>query len=150
MAETDPIILHPATARQAAYPAWTADPAIALLFAALRDLNAVAARLGALHHVRPELGTDGVRGEIGEVASLFERCPGKLFDYGWRTRANGGACVALWTLLDHRRDAWIDARLAVEGCSMLAATAARDERSEALDREAEPVAAAWERFRGAR
>ncbi|MDB5705977.1 MAG: hypothetical protein JWN66_3093 [Sphingomonas bacterium] len=147
MADADPIhrIFHPVTAQQAGYPAWTADPAIPILFAALRDLNAVAARLEALHYDRPDLGADRVRGEVGEVASFLDRCPGRLFDYGWRTRANGGACAGLWELLGCRRKEWIDARLEVEGFPASTPSGARHVRADELDRKAATVEAAWER-----
>ena len=142
--------IHPATLRQAGYPAWTGDPAIPALFAILRDLDAAAARLAALHHDRPDLGAGAARGEIGEVARLFERCPDRFFEHGWRTRANGGACAGLWQMLAARRDAWIDARLEAEGFSAHASSAAKDARIAALGDEAVTVEQAWEWFRANR
>ena len=148
MADADPIAraLHPATVRQAGYPAWTGDPAITALFAILRDLAAAGVRLEALHHDRPDLGAGAVRGDIGEVTSLYERCPDRFFGLGWRTRANGGACAGLWQLLAARRDAWIDARLEAEGFAPFATSAAKDARIVALGNEAIAVDLAWERF----
>ncbi|MES1971508.1 MAG: hypothetical protein V4472_03555 [Pseudomonadota bacterium] len=149
MADADPhhSTLHPAIARAASWPAWTADPAVAQLLAALRDLDALAARLAALHRVRPDLGLESVRGEVGEVAPILERCPERGFDHGWRWRANGGACAGLWEMLGRRRAAWIDARLAVEGFPAHADTRAKALRGMALERAAPPVAMLWEAFR---
>jgi hypothetical protein len=132
MADADPTIraLHPATARQASHAVWTGDPAIAVLFAILRDLHAAGARLETLHHDRPDLGARAVRGDIGEVASLFERCPDRSFGLGWRIRANGGACAGLWQLLAARRDAWIDARVEAEGFPPHACNAAKPRGSQ--------------------
>ncbi|CUS45812.1 MAG: hypothetical protein V4610_17950 [Pseudomonadota bacterium] len=148
MAEADSIAcgLHPAVVRQAGFAAWTADPAIATLFAILRDLDKAGARLEALQHDRPDLGADAVRGDIGAVVSLYERCPAHFFGHGWRTRANGGACAGLWELLAARRDAWIHAQLEAEGFRPDAATAEKDERTMALCDEAVPVELAWARF----
>ena len=95
---------------------------------------------------RPDLGADAVRGDIGTVASLFERCPDRCFGYGWRTRANGGACAGLWELLATRRDAWIAARLEAEGFPVRASSAAKDARIAALGDEAISVGLAWEGF----
>jgi hypothetical protein len=150
MADADPIAraLHPAAARQAGYAAWTDDPAIAALFAILRDLDAAGTRVEALHRDRPDLGAGAVCGDIGEVARLFERCPDRCFGLGWRTRANGGACAGLWEVLARRRDAWIDARLEAEGFAPYALSAAKMARIVALGAEAIPVDLAWERFRG--
>ncbi|WCM27273.1 hypothetical protein NDN01_25375 [Sphingomonas sp. QA11] len=148
MADADSIVrwLHPAVVRQAGFAAWTADPAIATLFAILRDLDKAGARLEALQHDRPDLGADAARGDIGGVVSLYERCPAHFFGHGWRTRANGGACAGLWELLAARRDAWIDARLEAEGFRLDAASVEKDERTMALGDEAIPVELAWTRF----
>lgn len=148
MADADSIArgLHPAVVRQAGFAAWTVDPAIATLFAILRDLDKAGARLEALQHDRPDLGSDAVRGDIGAVVSLYERCPAHFFGHGWRTRANGGACAGLWELLAARRDAWIEARLAAEGFRPDAASPEKDERTMALCDEAIPVELAWARF----
>ncbi len=149
MADTDPIAraLHPAILRQAGYAAWTGDPAIATLLAILRDLDEAGARLERLHHDRPDLGAGTARGDIGEVARIFERCPDLSFGLGWRIRANGGACAGLWQLLAERRDAWIAARLEAEGFAPHVSSAAKAARIAVLGAEAIPVAAAWERFR---
>lgn len=142
MAGTDPFReAHPAIQRQAGYAAWTDDPAIAVLFAILRDLDVAAARLDALRHDRPDLGTAAVCGDVGNVATLFERCPDRFWEPGWRTRANGGACAGLWELLAARRDAWIAARLVVEGVG-----SGRNARHAALCASAIPVELAWHRF----
>lgn len=148
MADADPNArnLHPATVRQAGYAAWTGDPAIAALFGILRDLNAAAARLEALHRGRPDLGAGAVHGGIGEVARLFERCPDRFFEHGWRTRANGGACAGLWQLLAARREAWIHARLEAEGFAAYASSATKDAGVAALGDAAVSVEQAWARF----
>ena len=143
MAGTDPLrACHPATRRQAGYAAWTDDPAVPALFEILCDLDAAGARLDALRHDRPDLGAGAVGGDIGTVATVFERCPDRSYALGWRTRGNGGACAALWELLAARRDAWISARLAAEG-------AGRNARRAALCAAAIPVDLAWRRFAAA-
>lgn len=149
MADADPIVhaVHPATARQAGYVAWTADPAITRLFVVLHDLNAAGARLEELHHERPDLGVGMARGDVGGVVGLDERCPAYSFGHGWRVRANGGACAGLWQLLAARRDAWIEARLDAEGFASFAPSAAKNRRIAALDEEAISVELAWARFR---
>jgi len=148
MAEPDPIMgaLHPATARQAGYPAWTDDPAIARLLTILRDLHAAGRRLEALHRERPDLDAASAVGELGAVTELYERCPARAFRHGRRVRANGGACAALWQLLAARRDAWIAARLEAEGFAPFASSAAKSARIAALVDEAPPVDHAWARF----
>jgi len=149
MADADPIAraLHPATARQASLAAWTDDPAVAVLFGVLRDLDAAGAAVEALHHDRPDVGAGAVRGDIGEIARLFERCPDRFFGLGWRTRANGGACAGLWQLLGARRDAWIDAQLEAEGFPPFASSVGKDSRIIDLGGVAVSVELAWERFR---
>lgn len=150
MAGTDPVREHhPATRRQAGYAAWIDDPAIPALFAILRDLSAAATRLDALRHDRPDLGVAAARGEIGDVAALFERCPDRSYGHGRRTRANGGACAGLWDLLAARRDAWIAARLEVDGFAAPTLRASRNARLAALCDAAIPVELAWRRFAAA-
>jgi hypothetical protein len=137
--------LHPAIARQAGYATWTADPAIAELFAILGELNAIGARLNALRLSRPELGTGEVRADLGEVALLYERGP-PHYVYASRVRANGGACAGLWAVLLRRREAWIDARLTAEGFAATGDDDAREDRADDLARGAPPVEAAWTTF----
>lgn len=149
MADADMIAraLHPATARQAGYAAWTDDPAVVRLFAILRDLDEAGARLEALHHERPDLGAGVARGDVGGVVGLYERCPAHFFGHGWRVRANGGACAALWQLLAARRDVWIEARLEAEGFAPFVSGAAKNARIAALGDDAIPIDLAWARFR---
>jgi hypothetical protein len=137
--------LHPAIALQAGYAAWTADPAIAELFAILGELNTIGARLNALRLSRPELGTGEVHADLGEVALLYERGP-PHYVYASRVRANGGACAGLWAVLLRRREAWIDARLTTEGYAATGDDDAREDRADDLARGAPPVEAAWAAF----
>ncbi|MGY4397233.1 hypothetical protein ACVWZA_002427 [Sphingomonas sp. UYAg733] len=129
-------------------PAWTAAPAIADMFALLRDLNALHDRAASLCHTDPATGLDGVRGEIGAVTGLYETDFSGPMRLVWTVRANGGAAASLWELLGQHRDAWIDTRLAADGFTPWTWCDAKHDRRDALAEEAGTVAAAWAAFCG--
>lgn len=94
---------------------WNADPVTNKLFASLIALAKIGDslhRLGATDHA-----ISSVASEVGEVASIYERLPTRDYEYGYRTRANGGACAGLWDVLAARRSAWMAERLSSEGLS---------------------------------
>ncbi|QNA85205.1 hypothetical protein G4G27_15255 [Sphingomonas sp. So64.6b] len=136
--------LHPAWTA----PPWTTTPAIAAMFALLRDLNALHDRAASLCHANPATGLDSVRGEIGAVTGLYENDFSGPMRLVWTVRANGGAAASLWELLGQHRDAWIDAQLAAEGFAPWTWNDAKHDRREALAEEAGTVAAAWAAFCG--
>jgi hypothetical protein len=123
-------------------------PAIADMFALLRDLSALHDRAAALCHGDPATGLDNVRGEIGAVTGLYENDFTGPMRLVWTVRANGGAAASLWEVLGQHRDAWIDARLAAEGFAPWTWCDAKHDRRDTLAEEAGTVAAAWAVFCG--
>jgi len=106
--------LHPETARLASLERWNDDERIEPLFAALRDLNEIGARLERLAGEYPATGARGIASEVGMLHSRY-RETGRINVYEWHTVPNSGAVKTLWELLEERRGAWIDAKLSAEG-----------------------------------
>lgn len=147
MATAAAIILHPAHERQLGYATWSDDPAVVTILNAIAELHRIGRALGELANHRPDLNGGS---ELRSVGQLSERCvmTGYINRNVWRTEASG-SLGELWSLLDQRRDAWIDAQLAGEGLrSDLRATWDRyAERRGELEAEAPTVQATWESFR---
>ena len=102
----------PETKRLLTTGCWTADPAVAILAAAIRTLLALGERMRTLSADRPaidrliadEIGTlQGVAAETGRI-NVWQRA--------YRPT---GAIALIWSELDALRHRWIAARLAAEG-----------------------------------
>jgi hypothetical protein len=128
---------------------WTTAPRITAMFAMLRDLNALHDRIAAHCHGDPAAGLDGVRGEIGAVAGVYENDFSGPMRTVWTIRANGGAAASLWELLTEQRDAWIDGQLVAEGFAPWDWSDEKHDRRDALAEEAGTVAMAWRTYCGA-
>jgi hypothetical protein len=103
---------HPETQRLLELDAWTSDPAVAVLFGAIRDLQQVNLTLRDLNAQRPGLCWQPAA-DIGFLrVETRERGRINVVD---TFVVPAGVCADLWKAAQSIRDAWIEARCKAEG-----------------------------------
>lgn len=134
--------VHPETQRLLDLPTWTADPAVPVLFGAIRTLQPVADALADLSASRPSINRC-VADELGRLTTT--RVDTGRFGTADEIKTVGtGAIGLIWDELDALRSRWISARLTAEGLRSGMPDFQRwfDRRAE-LEDAAVPVAGAW-------
>lgn len=136
--------LHPETTRLLALDAWTADPIVGSLFAAIRDLDAINLRLRVIGADRPGLCWQA-SADVGRV-DYQSRETGRIHSFD-RYAVPSGACAELWKAVKQLRDDWIEARCKADGLRPdMAGYAAYAERRDSVELGAVSVDAAWASF----
>lgn len=136
--------LHPETKRLLDLATWTADPAVPVLFGAIKALIPVGEALSELSADRPSINRC-CGDEIGHLSTRFEEV-GRVNVIVARTYGSGTIGL-IWDELDALRARWIEAQLRAEGLRSDMGDYERwYDRKVALEELAPTVDVAWAQF----